>query len=195
MRHSYFITAFLICLSLLSVSCEREKKVDDSKTTTDISQEKTSEESMDEQPMEETDSKPDEESSVLAKMLWAKLNSSAYTKKWEHWPGKQPLYKGTQPHGMLLSTYLNPQAFNAVKSGADQMPYGSIIVKENYTKDRKLSAVTVMQRRQGYNTEAGDWFWAKYKSNGDIMTAGKVDGCISCHTTSASGIEFIMTVK
>lgn len=39
-----------------------------------------------------------------------------------------------------------------------------------------------MYKVDGYNSSAGDWFWAKYGTDGKIMSEGKVDGCINCHT-------------
>ena len=46
--------------------------------------------------------------------------------------------------------------------------------------DKTLGAVTVMYRVNGYDPDAGDWFWAKYKADGSIAKAGKVAGCIGC---------------
>lgn len=141
--------------------------------------------------------------SVSAENLWSDITSQDYANNWKHWPGKEPFYKGTHPHGSLLSTYLNDVAYEALTSGADELPYGSIVIKENYMPDKKLGAVTVMHRVEGFNPPAGDWFWAKYKPDGSIDTmemngktmklAGKPMGCIGCHTPSVGGVKFIMT--
>ena len=58
-------------------------------------------------------------------------------------------------------------------------------------------AVTVMYRSTGYNTAAGDWYWVKYLPNGQVDTmetpkgrmrlAGKVGGCIDCHSGADGG--------
>ncbi|NIP29588.1 MAG: hypothetical protein GTO02_04490 [Candidatus Dadabacteria bacterium] len=134
--------------------------------------------------------------------LWSRI--SGY-QNWSHWPGKQPFYKGTEPHGFLLSTYLNEPAYKALTGGSAELPYGSIVIKENYKPDKTLAAVTVMERIKGYNPDAGDWYWAKYKADGSLHTkevdgkamklAGKVGGCIGCHTASTSGVKYIMTPK
>ena len=58
--------------------------------------------------------------------------------------------------------------------------------------DKILGAVTVMYRVKGYDPEAGDWFWAKYKADGSIEKEGKVAGCIGCHTASI-GNDWIFT--
>ena len=55
------------------------------------------------------------------------------------------------------------------------MPDGAIIVKENYGKDKeKLMAITQMYLKKGCNPDAGDWFWAKYGPEGEVMSSGKV---------------------
>ena len=100
--------------------------------------------------------------------------------RWELWPGKGKLYKGTEPHGSLLTTYVNDAAYRSAK-GKTAMTDGAIIVKENYTSDKKLIALTVMYKIKGYNPESGDWFWAKYTPEGKVETSGRVKGCIDCH--------------
>ena len=115
------------------------------------------------------------------KALWDHLKQVDYTKKWRMWPGKTALYKGIEPHGVLLTTYVNGRAYKAIEAKKGMLPYGSIIVKENYSPDKKLMALTVMYRIKGYNPQAGDWFWAKYTPDGKIEAEGKVEMCINCH--------------
>lgn len=77
----------------------------------------------------------------------------------------------TEPN---LKLYLNDAAYNAVKNDKE-LPYKSILVKENYGKDKeKLMAVTPMYKSEGFNPDAGDWFWAKYGNDGNAMASGKV---------------------
>lgn len=102
--------------------------------------------------------------------------------QWALFPGKGKLYKGAHPHGAFLTTYVSPGAEKAVMNKTGSYPDGSFIVKENYTPEKKLAAVTVMYRVNGYNPDAGDWFWAKYAADGKIQKEGKVGGCINCHT-------------
>ena len=63
---------------------------------------------------------------------------------------------------------------------------GEFVVKENYSPDKNLAAVTVMYKQTGYNAEGGDWFWLKYASDGTIQKEGKVGGCIGCHAAVKS---------
>ncbi len=113
---------------------------------------------------------------------------------WELWPGKGRLYKGTEPHGAFLTTYVNNHAFFSAKDRKGKMAPDSIIVKENYTTEKKLAALTVMYKIRGYNPSAGDWFWAKYDPYGKVLASGKVDACINCHGGNKAN-DFIMTQK
>ncbi len=105
--------------------------------------------------------------------------SNPYT-QWQLWPGKGKLYKGTEPHGALLTTYINSPAYNAVKKKTS-MTDTAIIVKENYTADAKFTALTAMYKIKGYNSSKGDWFWARYAPAGSVEASGKVEACIACH--------------
>lgn len=112
------------------------------------------------------------------------ITKTAPYQSWSLYPGTAKLYKGQHPHGALLTTYVSGNAEAAIKARAGQFPDGSIIVKENYMPDQTLGAVTVMYRVNGYDPDAGDWFWAKYKADGAIEAEGKVAGCIGCHTAA-----------
>jgi hypothetical protein len=116
------------------------------------------------------------------KDLWEFLQKEHYAKNWKMYPGTKAFYPGKEPHGALLTTYVNDVAYNGIKGKQKTMPDESIIVKKNYTADKKLAALTVMQKlRKGYNPQAGNWFWVKYLPDGKIAAAGKVEACISCH--------------
>lgn len=117
-----------------------------------------------------------------AKKLWTHMNETSPYTGWGFWPGYTEIYPGKSPHGAFLKLYANPLALNAVREGTP-MPYGAIIVKENYGKDKKtLMAITPMYKVKGYNSEAGDWFWVKYSNKGKALKAGKPKGCIDCHS-------------
>jgi hypothetical protein len=102
---------------------------------------------------------------------------------------QQNLYLGGPPHGPV----------RAVVEGS--IKGNKTIVKFNYggpditadkvsTNPKKwLKAITVMQKRSGYDSANKDWFWAKYKPNGEQLKVGKVEGCIACHK-SASGNDY-----
>lgn len=123
--------------------------------------------------------------------IWAHLQEENYRENWSLWPGTEAFYEGTQPHGMLLTTYVNDVALHAIESGASAMPDGAIIVKENYMPNRELGAITTMYKRHGYNGEHHDWFFSKHLPSGDLdkmemngMTMpmeGRLPGCQNCH--------------
>ncbi|KKL49399.1 hypothetical protein LCGC14_2315900 [marine sediment metagenome] len=107
--------------------------------------------------------------------------TSRYT-NWELWPGKGKLYKGTEPHGVFLTTYVNAEAIKSLGMGKHVFMPGSIIAKENYSPKKQYMALTVMYKVKGYNPDAGDWFWVKYSPDGTVLKEGKVKGCIKCHS-------------
>lgn len=112
---------------------------------------------------------------------------------WSLWPGTERLYKGREPHGSLLTTFVNSSAFYAIKN-KQPLTDGAIIAKENYTADKKFVALTVMYKVKGYNPGAGDWFWVKYLPDGKVESSGKVKGCIDCHTANKAN-DYLFTGK
>ncbi len=130
----------------------------------------------------------------MAESLWNALSQSRYAVNWHYIPGKPAgFYKGTEPHGAVLRTFVNNIAYDAIQSQAGRYPDGSIIVKENYAPDgKKLGAITVMKKVKGYDPDHGDWFWAKYTPDGGVAAAGKVQSCIACHSR-ASGQDYVFS--
>jgi len=112
--------------------------------------------------------------------LWDHLKKVDYT-KWKMWPGKTAFYNGKEPHGALLTTYVNGPARRAVEGKKGVMPDRAIIVMENYSAEKKLVAITVMYKFKGYNPQGGDWFWTRYSADGKIEAEGKIEKCIKCH--------------
>lgn len=120
--------------------------------------------------------------------VWAHLQGEDYRESWPFWPGRGELYEGKEPHGMLLTTYVNDAAFRAVEEKAGRMPPGAMIVKENYTPEEELASVTVMYKAPGFNPDHNDWFFAKYLPDGPVAETpdgtpqeGRVPGCQACH--------------
>jgi len=133
------------------------------------------------------------EDAAFAGKLWTAMEG------WAGWPIKSDVYKGMQPHGMVLRMY-----YGVVQ--VDGTSY-HVVVKDNYGGEgatvetvserpgKYLMAVTVMvQREAGYDPENGDWFWVKFNADGTLakndkgmMLAGRVakgmpKGCIACHS-------------
>jgi hypothetical protein len=135
---------------------------------------------------------------TTAEALWAYLESADYQNTWPMWPGKAPYYEGTQPHGALLTTYANDSAMvglTAMRTEAvtDNLPFGSIIVKENYMPDSTLAAVTVMMKAEMYDPDHHDWFWMKRLADGTVEASGRVQSCIDCHSEAADNWDYLIT--
>ena len=133
-----------------------------------------------------------------ADAVLAYLEAADFRNNWDLWPGKGEKYAGTEPHGALLTTYTNPAAAQTVADRAGGMTAGAIIVKDNFMPDGTLAASTVMYKINGYNPEAGDWWWAKFMPDGSVdmngMAQGRVEGCIGCHASAADN-DYIMTAS
>lgn len=100
---------------------------------------------------------------------------------WRLWPGKTKLYEGCHPHGSFLTTYVSNGPYQAIENKTGAIPSGEFIVKDNYTPEKILAAITVMYKQADYNAEGGDWFWLKFAPDGTIQKEGQVGGCISGH--------------
>jgi hypothetical protein len=123
--------------------------------------------------------------------LWSHLESADYS-SWPMWPGKGELYEGTEPHGMLLTTYVNQSGLDAITNGAGAMPAGAVVVKENYMPDSTLAAITIMYKSEGYNPEYNDWFWVKRLADGTVEASGRVAMCQGCHAQAAAN-DYLIT--
>lgn len=125
--------------------------------------------------------------------VWAHLQAQAYRESWPTWPGKGELYAGGEPHGMLLTTYVNGAALDALRTGAGAMPVGAIIVKENYmASDSSLAAVTVMYKTESFNPDHNSWWFLKRNADGSVDAGGRGAGCESCHGARADN-DYILT--
>ena len=144
------------------------------------------EEQADETPAAAVASAPEPDTTGAA--IWAHLQGINYTEAFNLWPEKGEFYQGTEPHGMLLTTYLNDIAFEALNGDAATMPGGAIVVKENYMPDSTLAAVTTMFKVPGYNADHADWFFTKHLASGELdkmpngmEMEGRLPGCQNCH--------------
>ena len=155
--------------SILLVACSKSESSDNESTESSISA---------------AAAQPD----TTGAAMWAYIQEVAYRSNWQLWPDKGELYTGQEPHGMLLTTYVNDAALGAVTTQAGSMPDGAIIIKENYMPDSTLAAVTVMYKRSGYNAKHNDWFFTKHLPSGELDQApngmpleGRLPGCQACH--------------
>ncbi len=121
-------------------------------------------------------------------VLWNYISTESPYTEWSYWPDHQGMQDGRAPHGPKHKVFVNKQA---LESASPPLQYGSIEVKENYSKADELKAITVMYKVKGYNPDDGDWFWVKYDPTGKTLKAGKPIGCIGCHGTRAAN-DFVL---
>jgi hypothetical protein len=151
---------------------------------------------------EEPSQREERQVGKMADKLWEKIQRENYRQNWRMWPDKEAFYPGMEPHGVLLITYVNNEAYDAITNKRGQMPNGSIIIKENYTEDRRLITITIMQKIKDFNSDENDWYWARFSPGGMVITmeeygqtiklAGKIDDCISCHSERSNN-DYIFT--
>jgi hypothetical protein len=88
---------------------------------------------------------------------------------------------------------VNDIALESIKN-AKGMANNSIVLKENYNADKRLTSVTVMNKVKGYNTEGGDWFWVRFGPDSKVTDEGKVQMCLGCHAVAKDN-DYIYTGK
>ena len=161
----------------------------------------------------------EEKNKKFAGQLWDYLLANNY-KHWTAGPGKTINHFSNQdadltsynsngnPHGTYLKSYMNRKA----AGNPENLPVGSIVILENYRKDKSLESISVMYRSPGFNPSANDWYWVKYNADGSVATApakvaydangieqtyasnianhsggklmGRANSCIACHQQS-----------
>jgi hypothetical protein len=127
------------------------------------------------------------------KALWDFIQKEKH-QNWKMWPGTEPQYKGPEPHGAFLTTYVNQTAFDSIKAKKGKFADGAMIVQDNFDKNKKLKHVDVMYKVKGYNPTGGDWFWAQFKASGKLDQEGKIDECIKCHEAQKTN-DYVYTSK
>lgn len=115
--------------------------------------------------------------------VWTYITQTSPYQQWKMWPDHQGMQPGRAPHGPFHIVYVNDQAYQSTQP---PLADGSIQVKESYTEDKKLAAISIMYKVKGYNPGAGDWFWANYDPDGKAGPYGQPNGCISCHGVRAN---------
>ncbi|MGB7292408.1 MAG: hypothetical protein WBD99_09565 [Thermodesulfobacteriota bacterium] len=206
----YKLMLILVVLTIgfFYAGCKDQKSSNESGEDTEINEEKSDGvvpeieqkvEKMHEEHEKEEQSKAPKE---IAADLWKLMKTENYRDRWNMWPGKETLYKGSDPHGALLTTYINAIGYEAVVKREKQLPPGTIIAMENYMEDKTLEAITVMYNLVPFDPEHENWFWVKFAPDGKpvkmerdgetIILAGKVAECIECHSASSSGTQYIM---
>lgn len=110
----------------------------------------------------------------------------------EHEPLKDEV---ENPHSTVSRTYANDVA----AKNPDNLPLGSILVREDYDDKRKRQSISVLYRVKDYDKEHGNWYYLRFTETGAIMKGkdnkplvGKVTSCIECHS-KAGGKDFVFS--
>jgi len=113
--------------------------------------------------------------------LWKRITEETDFDTYSFWPGHEGMRAGQSPHGKFHEVYINATLAGSLPLPGKVVPDGGIIVKENFSVDKKPAGLTVMVKVRGYNPEHADWFWAKFDPGGKVLAEGKVKECIECH--------------
>lgn len=99
----------------------------------------------------------------------------------DHEPPKDEI---ENPHGSVSRTYANEVA----AKDPENLPSGSILVREDYDDKRKRQSISVLYRVKDYDKEHANWYYLRFTETGAVMKgqdtkplAGKVASCIACH--------------
>lgn len=110
----------------------------------------------------------------------------------DHEPPKDEI---ENPHGTVSRTYANEVA----AKDPENLPAGSILVREDYDDKRKRQSISVLYRVKDYDKEHGNWYYLRFTETGAIIKgkdnkplAGKVTSCIECHA-KAGGKDFVFS--
>jgi hypothetical protein len=123
-----------------------------------------------------------------AAAVWQYITKTSPFTGWGSWPDYQGLQRARSPHGPFNRVYVNRIGLGSAKP---PVGHGTMEVKAVQNKDGKIKGVVVQYKVKGYNPAAGDWFWAKYSPGGRVAAAGKLKGCIRCHSVLADN-DYIM---
>ena len=106
--------------------------------------------------------------------------------EWVQFPEAQGLVESATPHGPMARVWINGEVQNAIAGFNGSLPKGSIILKENLgeSTSEKANAWTIMWKVSGYDRDNNDWFWANVKPDGEVISEGRIEGCINCHSSA-----------
>lgn len=118
---------------------------------------------------------------ITGERLWQRLTEESDYKVYRQWTGHEGMRPGQSPHGALHEVFANRDIYDALPVDGAEVPYGSIIVKENYRSTKELDKLTVMAKVEGYSPDTNDWFWSVFSPTGEVLAEGSPAGCLSCH--------------
>jgi len=130
----------------------------------------------------------------LAAALWDSIQGFESWPQPTEWDGVQASEDGT--HGDFVQIFGDADTLTAVTAGSD-VPDGGILVKCGFESAEDTIAdnctLTAMQKISGYDSEHGDWYWAKFDlATGETQLSGQVSGCFGCHESADADGDFVL---
>ena len=123
--------------------------------------------------------------------FWTYITETSPYTEWKFWDDFSGMQPGNSPHGAFVKVYVNDILHKAENT---PVPFDSIIVKEAFNSDKKMTALTVMYKIKDYNPEGGNWYWVRFSTEGKGGPEGKVAMCIGCHKPKADN-DYIFVHK
>ena len=80
----------------------------------------------------------DKEGKMNSQALWRYMTVENPYQNYPTWPGKEGFYESTMPPGNILKLYVNAIALETIVKKKGIFSDGALLIKENYTDDRKL---------------------------------------------------------
>ncbi len=101
-------------------------------------------------------------------------------------PESHPFQVGSRSVDVYTTDLANTPAIQSIKRSGSivrvtRYEDGSLLVKENFNKEKKLTGITAMLKAKGYDAGDRNWVMAAYKPDGSVAAFGKVGSCIACH--------------
>ena len=95
----------------------------------------------------------------------------------------------SKPHKAMITNWVNGIGAKTFRSGKGNYPVGSMIAKEGWKKGKR-SIVFFMEKRAGYDSSNGDWWYATVTASGVVKNSGLVKGCAGCHSGADNDFVF-----
>ncbi|MEO2053098.1 MAG: cytochrome P460 family protein [Allomuricauda sp.] len=125
------------------------------------------------------------------------------SKKYQEFKNQESkMHPSLGPHtnlGLPVKVYMNDKISESLKTGNQEHPMGSAIVKEMFDKDERLSGWAVMVKTQDKSNDGKGWFWYEVTSVEDknsIAAIGNgVKGCVACHGIGKDQVRTTFPLK
>jgi hypothetical protein len=141
---------------------------------------------------EPTNLNPLTNAEISGEILWRRIKTESPYENYQFFPNLDGLRAGQAPHGAFHIVYVNNVLSRALPLDKKIAPNGTIVVKENYTPEEDLAAITVMAKVEGFSPETNDWFWAMFSPEGNVNAEGSLQGCIDCHSGMKSNDYIVL---